>query len=170
MTWDAYRRRKIVVSEVLAIADADAGVTLADAVAAVPEAREAYPDDALLLLDIQIRWATELGTRLDVLVGDGADTPEIGVINAWCDAAAALPGARRLLDAGRHLPEMAKAIEKENEILARAAGVPAMSPTLLDRGQEIADSARDQAVLPEIAPAPAEVPNLFTRLRNALAA
>jgi len=170
MTWDAYHRRKSIVSDVLAIADADASVTLDSALDAVPGAREVYSDPTLLLLDVQLRWSSALSAHLDELVGDGADTPEIGVVNAWVDTASGLPGARRLLDAHRGAPEMARAVEKENELLARAAGVPAMSPTLVDQGREIADSARDLAVLPEIASAPEPQPSLFSRLRSALAA
>ncbi|GAA1738067.1 hypothetical protein [Aeromicrobium alkaliterrae] len=170
MTWDAYRRRKSVVADVLATADADATVTIESALAAVPGAEEVYPDPSLLLLDVQLLWTSALSTRLDLLVGDGADTPEIGVINAWVDTAAALPGARRLLDEHRTSATLARAVAKENELLARAAGVPAMSPTLVGRGQEIADAARDQAVLPEIVPLPVAGPSLLERLRNALAA
>ncbi|MFT4189029.1 MAG: hypothetical protein QM621_10675 [Aeromicrobium sp.] len=168
MTWDAYRRRKTVVQEILTVADADTDATLDSVLRAVPEAREVYPDTTLLLLDIQLRWASELNTRLDNLAGDGADTPQIGVIDAWVDAAAALPGARRLLDEARDLPEMAKAIAKEDEILARAAGVPALSPDLVEQGHEIAESARERSVLPEIHPAPA--PTLLQRLRYVMAA
>ena len=78
--------------------------------------------------------------------------------------------ASGLLDRHRGTPVLQKAVAKENELLARAAGVPAMSPSLVDRGREIADSARDLAVLPEIAPAAEPQPSLLTRLRNALAA
>lgn len=170
MTWDAYRRRKTIVTDVLAIADADATMTLDAALDAVPGARDVYPDPHLLLLDVQLRWSSALSTRLDQLVGDGDDTPEMGVVNAWVDTAALLPGARRLLDLHRGAPVLRKAVTKENELLARAAGVPAMSPTLAGRGREIADLARDVAVLPEIAPAAAAQPSLLTRLRNALAA
>lgn len=170
MTWDAYRRRKTIVTDVLAIADADATVTIDEALDSVPGARDVYPDAHLLLLDVQLRWASALSTRLDQLVGEGDDTPEIGVVNAWVDTAAGLPGARRLLDRHRGTPVLARAVAKENELLARAAGVPAMSPSLVDRGREIADSARDVAVLPEIAPAAEPQPSLLTRLRNALAA
>ncbi len=170
MTWDAYRRRNTIITTVLASADADASVTLDSALAAQPDAREVYPDPMLALLDIQLRWSAALSTRLDVLVGAGADTPEIGVVNAWIDTAAAMPGARRLLDAGRQAPEMAKAIDKENTLLACVAGVPAMAPTLLEQGRAIAEQARDQSVLPEIAAAPADNLSFLHRLRNALAA
>lgn len=170
MTWDAYHRRKTIVTDVLAIADADATTTLDAAMKAVPGSGDVYPDSHLLLLDVQLRWASALSARLDQLVGDGDDTPEIGVVNAWVDTASGLPGARRLLDQHRGAPVLRKAVAKENELLARAAGVPAMSPSLGDRGREIADSARDLAVLPEIAPAAETQPSLLTRLRNALAA
>ncbi|WP_229055099.1 hypothetical protein [Aeromicrobium sp. Leaf350] len=170
MTWDAYHRRKSIVADVLAIADADATATIESALASVPGADEVYPDHHLLLLDVQLRWSSALSTRLDLLVGDGADTPEIGVINAWIDTAAALPGARRLLDQHRESDTLARAVEKENEFLARAAGVPAMSPGLAGRGREIVDAARDQSVLPEIVPLPVAPPSLLERLRNALAA
>lgn len=170
MTWDAYHRRKNIVTDVLAIADADATVTLDAALDAVPGSRDVYPDAHLLLLDVQLRWASALSARLDQLVGEGDDTPEIGVVNAWVDTAAGLPGARRLLDRHRGTPVLAKAVAKENELLARAAGVPAMSPSLGDRGREIADSARVVAVLPEIAAATEPSPSLLTRLRNVLAA
>lgn len=170
MTWDAYRRRKSALQGVLAVADARTFITVPEAIAAVPGARDAFPHDTDLLFDLQLLWSTRLSTRLDVLVGDGADTPEIGVIQAWVDTAAVLPGTRRLLDAHRHEPALAKARAKEEALLARAAGVPAMSSELLERGREIKDAARHRAILPRITPAEPETPNLLTRLRNALAA
>lgn len=170
MTWDAYSRRKSVLQDVLAVADARTFITVPEAIAAVPGAREAFPQDTDLLFDLQLLWSTRLSARLDTLVGDGAETPEIGVIQAWVDTAAVLPGTRRLLDAHRHEPALAKARAKEEALLARAAGVPAMSSQLLDRGREIKDAARHRAVLPRITPAAPASPNLLTRLRNALAA
>lgn len=170
MTWDTYNRRKNALHEVLAVANRRSDISVADALDSVPGARDAFTSEDEFLLDAQMYWASQLSGQLELLVGTGADTPEVGVISAWVATAATAPGARRLLDAHADHPALAKAFQKEEEIIARAAGVPAMSPRLLERGRAIADAAREQVVLPELAPVAEESPSLLSRLRSALAA
>lgn len=170
MTWDAYHRRKTALQQILSLADASAEVTAATALAQVDPAGDAYADVEALMFDVQMFWSAQLSAQLEMVVGPGAETPELAVISAWTAAAAVAPGARRLLDAAAHAPALAKAFAKEDELLARAAGVPVMSPDLLARGREIGESAREQAVLPEIAPEADEPVSLIGWLRSQLAA
>lgn len=170
MTWGNHHQRRDAMMKILAVADAHESITLDTAFDAVPEAREAFDEPFELLYDVQMYWSSQLSTQLDRLVGEGAETPEIGVVDAWVDAAALAPGARRLLDAHADDPRLAKAMLKQDELLARAAGVPAMSPRLLDRGREITATARAASVLPTIAPVPERPVSLVDRLRSAFAA
>jgi hypothetical protein len=155
---------------ILTLADSRSDITLDDALDSVPGAREVFADPIEVLFDIQMFWTSQLTTQLDRLVVEGAETPEIGVISAWVDAAVLVPGARRLLDAHADDPRLAKAHQKQDELIARAAGVPVMSRHLLARGREITESARSAEVLPEIAILPERPATLLDRLRSALAA
>lgn len=171
MTWDAYNRRKTALHDVLAVADRHRELSADEVLDRVPGARAAFGTADDLLFDVQMYWASQLSGQMEILVGTGAETPEIGVISAWVNTAATTPGARALLDANIDNPALAKAFAKEDEIIARAAGVPAMSPDLLDHGRRIVDTARDQAVYPDITESVAtDSPSIIARLRNALAA
>ncbi|WP_050760881.1 hypothetical protein [Aeromicrobium marinum] len=170
MTWDAYHLRKAALQQILAVADATSEITADSALDAVPGAREAFHDADALLFDVQMYWSAQLSNQLEQLVGPGAETPEIGVVSAWVNAAAIAPGARRILDSALDNEALARAFEKEDELIARAAGVPVMSPNLLERGREIGRTARRSAVLPEIAPAEPAPVTILSWLRNTLAA
>ena len=170
MTWDAYNRRKTALRTALEVADRDRTTTASDLLAAVPEAREAFDDDAHLLLDVQLAWFQRLSGTLDRLGAESDESPETVAVSAWASAAAEMPGARALLDAEADRPELRKALAKERALLAAAAGVSPQSPRLAaDRGAHIIDLAREVTVLPE----PVELDarrSLMDRLRSALAA
>jgi hypothetical protein len=160
MTWDAYNRRKPVLREVLALADRRRDLTVDDVFTTVPEAREVFDDATDLLLDVQLLWFQRLNGQMELQLTEGDDTSEMTAIAAWISAAEAMPGARALLDASAHRPELAKAFGLERAFLAEASGVP---------GQRIVEAARSAA---------SDVPveresrpqGFMTRLRGALAA
>ena len=161
MTWDAYNRRKPVLREVLALADRRRDeLTVDDVFTAVPEAREVFDDATDLLLDVQLMWFQRLNGQMELQLTEGDDSSEMTAITAWISAAEAMPGARALLDANAHRPELAKAFGLERAFLAEASGVP---------GQQIVDAARDAAGT-EPATADDRPQGFIGRLRDALAA
>lgn len=172
MTWDAYNRRKEVLREVLVVADRQRNsITATELLDTVDGAREAYATDTDLLLDIQMTWFQRLSGRMDQLLAEGVDSPEVMAVQAWVDAAGQMPGARSLLDAHVADPTFARAFAKEHGLLAASAGVPANHPHFTDRGQRIQDSARESVVYPTPVDVDGHDPRgLIARLRSAMAA
>jgi hypothetical protein len=169
MTWDAYNRRKPVLRDVLALADQRRDITVDEVFEQIPEAAEVFHDAADLLLDIQMLWFQRLSGQLELQLSEGHDGPELTAINAWMAAAAAMPGARALLDTNLRRPEMAPALAHENRFMAIAAGVPDQHPDLESRGRFVVEKARDAVVYDH--PEKEQVTNgLMARLRHALAA
>ena len=172
MTWDAYNRRKEALREVLAIADRrreDAHAT--ELLNDVEGAKLAFVNEAELLLDVQMTWYQRLSGQLDRTLSVGAKDLETFTIDAWTEAAAAMPGARALLDANADMPELQKAFAKELEFLGRSAGIPGNDPDLIGHGQRIKETAKEGVVhIREIPAIPDTPAGLFARIREALAA
>ncbi len=169
MTWDAYNRRTPVLREVLAVADRRRDITVDEAIESVPEARHVFDDPTDLLLDVQMRWFQRLSGQMEMHLTAGSDDPEQTAIDAWQAAAAAMPGARTLLDTNLRRPEMAKALGHENRFMAIAAGVPDEHPELEARGRFVVEKARD-TVAYDPSGKDAVDSGLMARLRHALAA
>jgi hypothetical protein len=169
MTWDAYNRRTPVLREILAIADRRRDLTVDEAFESVPEARQIFDDATDLLLDVQMRWFQRLSGQMELHLTEGADDPEQTAIDAWQAAAAAMPGARTLLDTNLRRPEMAKALAHENRFMAIAAGVPDEHPELEARGRFVVEKARD-TVAYDASDDDGVDSGLMARLRHALAA
>ena len=169
MTWDAYNRRTPVLREVLAVADQRRDITVDEAFEIVPEAKTVFDDTTDLLLDVQMRWFQRLNGQLELHLTEGSDDPEQTAIDAWKAAAAAMPGARTLLDTNLRRPEMAKALAHESRFMAIAAGVPDQHPELDARGRFVVEKARDSVVYDQSATRAANS-GLMARLRHALAA
>ncbi|WP_067855659.1 MULTISPECIES: hypothetical protein [Aeromicrobium] len=174
MTWDAYNRRKSALREVLQLADRRREDTADQLLDATPGAREAFGDELSLLFDVQMAWYQRLSGQLDRTVLEG-DAPATVAVEAWVAAAAAMPGARALLDAHRDRPELAKAFAKEQALLAVSAGVSSWHPDLLGQGERIVAEARDRAVHAPVDTLPSRdgegrASAFIARLRNALAA
>jgi hypothetical protein len=169
MTWDAYNRRTPVLREVLAVADRRRDITVEEAIESVPEAQHVFDDATDLLLDVQMRWFQRLSGQMELQLTEGADDPEQTAIDAWKAAAAAMPGARTLLDTNLRRPEMAKALAHENRFMAIAAGVPDEHPELESRGHFVVEKARDTADYGQSGEDEANS-GLMARLRHALAA
>ncbi|MGH3457936.1 hypothetical protein [Aeromicrobium sp.] len=170
MTWDAYNRRKPVLRDVLAIADRRRDITADEAFEIVPEAKNVFSGTTDLLLDAQLLWFQRLNGQMERQLTEGSNTsPEATAIDAWHAAAAAMPGARTLLDTNLRRPEMAKALANEHSFVAIAAGVPDEHPELEARGRFVVEKARDTMVydLPTEGEATS---GLMARLRHALAA
>ncbi len=104
MTWDAYNRRKSALRGVLQLADRRREDTADELLDATPGAREAFGDELSLLFDVQMAWYQRLSGQLDRTVLEG-DAPATVAVEAWVAAAAAMPGARALLDAHRDRPQ-----------------------------------------------------------------
>lgn len=171
MTWDAYHRRKNVLREMLAVADRRPGVTLAELLDTVPDAREAFPTETDALLDLQMAWFQRLSGQLDRLLADESEEPELVPVTAWVSTAAQMPGARALLDAHRDAPGLRKAVAKELAYLAMSAGVSVASPDLTSHGRRIQESARDElAASPPVPVSDAPRQGIIARLRSAIAA
>lgn len=169
MSWDAYHRRKVVLREMLAIADRQRDVTLTELLDTVEGAREAFPAETDLLFDLQMTWFQRLSGQVDRLLEDASESAELVPVTAWVSTAADLPGARALLDAHRDEPALRKAIAKELAYLAMSAGVPVSDVELRVRGQRIQDAARSTVA---VAPAAVDQPRtgFIARLRSAIAA
>ena len=169
MTWDAYNRRKPVLRDVLALADQRRDITVDEVFEQIPEAADVFDGPTDLLLDIQMLWFQRLSGQLEMQLSEGTDGPEMTAINAWMAAAAAMPGARALLDTNLRRPELAAALAHENRFMAIAAGVPDQHPELESRGRFVVEKARDAVVYDH--PEKGQVTNgLMARLRHALAA
>jgi hypothetical protein len=169
MTWDAYNRRSPVLREVLAVADRRRDITVDEAFETVPEAKNVFDDTTDLLLDVQMRWFQRLNGQMELQLTEGSDDPEQTAIDAWKAAAAAMPGARTLLDTNLRRPEMAKALAHESRFMAIAAGVPDEHPELEARGRFVVEKARDTVVYDQSGANQANS-GLMARLRHALAA
>ncbi|MGI9083671.1 MAG: hypothetical protein ACR2FE_00080 [Aeromicrobium sp.] len=172
MTWDAYNRRMPVLREVLAAADRRRDITVDEAFAIVPEAKNVFSDTVDLLLDAQMIWFQRLSGQMELQLSEGSNiSPESTAIDAWQAAAAGMPGARALLDTNLRRPEMAKALAHEHTFMAIAAGVPDEHPELEARGRFVVEKARDTTVYYDDPRADGESTNgLMARLRHALAA
>ena len=171
MTWDAYNRRTPVLREVLAIADRRRDITVTEAFDIVPAAKDVFVDTADLLLAAQMLWFQRLSGQMERHLTEGSEPPQTTAVDAWMTAAAAMPGARALLDANTERPELARALANERAFLATAAGVPAEHPELEKRGQRILDQARDAVVYDQPTTDEASTPDGFIGwLRHALAA
>jgi len=169
MTWDAYNRRTPVLREVLAVADQRRDITVEEAFEIVPEAKTVFDDTTDLLLDVQMRWFQRLNGQMELQLTEGSDDPEQTAIDAWKAAAAAMPGARTLLDTNLRRPEMGKALAHESRFMAIAAGVPDEHPELEARGRFVVEKARDAVVYDQTVANQANT-GLMARLRHALAA
>jgi hypothetical protein len=169
MTWDAYNRRTPVLREILAVADRRRDISVDEAFETVPEAKDVFNDTTDLLLDVQMRWFQRLSGQMELQLTEGSDDPEQTAIDAWQAAAAAMPGARTLLDTNLRRPEMAKALAHESRFMAIAAGVPDEHPELEARGRFVVEKARDTVVFDPSSDGAASS-GLMARLRHALAA
>ena len=169
MTWDAYNRRTPVLREVLAVADQRRDITVEEAFEIVPEAKTVFDDTTDLLLDVQMRWFQRLNGQMELQLTEGSDDPEQTAIDAWKAAAAAMPGARTLLDTNLRRPELAKALAHESRFMAIAAGVPDEHPELEARGRFVVEKARDTVAYDQ-AGTDQTNSGLMARLRHALAA
>lgn len=177
MTWDAYNRRKAALREIFTIVDRRRDLTPTELLDRVDPAREAFDDESLMILEVQLAWFQRLSGTLDRMADDVDGTPEDIAIAAWVDAAAEMPGARALLDA--HLDEeiLTKGLTNERTLMAAVAGVPIQRrDAAAAAGADIIDRARQSAVYPirtdntfdandEARPA-----GLVARLRSVLAA
>jgi hypothetical protein len=170
MTWDAYNRRKPVLREVLAVADRRRDLTVDEAFEIVPEAKNVFADTTDLLLDAQMLWFQHLSGQMERHLTEGSEPPETTAIDAWMAAAAAMPGARALLDANVERPELAKALTHERNFLAEASGVPTQHPDFAERGHRIVDTARDAVVYTPVTDDEPTAGGFMARLRHALAA
>jgi hypothetical protein len=170
MTWDAYHRRKKSLSDMLAIADRQRDVTLAELLDTVSDARAAFADETEVLFELQMTWFQRLSGRVDRLLSEGSVSPEMVAVTAWVDTAADLPGARALLDAHRDEPALRKAFAKELGYLAVSAGVPTRDLDHVAEGRRIQDSARQVVASQPVGPGDAPRPSLMAWLRNAIAA
>jgi hypothetical protein len=170
MTWDAYNRRMPVLREVLAVADRRRDITVDEAFEIVPEAASVFDDTTDLLLDAQMRWFQRLNGQMERQLTEGSESPEMTAIDAWTTAAAAMPGARALLDANIDRPELAKALTHERIFIAKAAGVPEEHPELEARGELVLEKARDSVVYPPQSDEKSAAEGFVARLRHALAA
>jgi hypothetical protein len=170
MTWDSYNRRMPVLREVLAVADRRRDITVDEVFEIVPEAKSVFDDTVDLLLDAQMLWFQRLNGQMERELTEGSESPEMTAIDAWMTAAAAMPGARALLDANADRPELAKAIAHERTFIAKAAGVPDEHPELEARGQVVLDKARDAVAYAPLDEKRPESDGLIARLRHALAA
>jgi hypothetical protein len=170
MTWDAYHRRAHILREMLAIADRQPDITLATLLDTVEGAREAFPTDTDALFELQMTWFRRLSGRMDQILSEGAESPELVPVTAWVSTAADLPGARALLDAHRDEPALRKAFAKELGYLAMATGVPVNDQELRVRGQRIVDAARSAVPDTVAGPADPSRPGLIARLRSVIAA
>ena len=167
MTWDAHHRRTAVLRDVLRAADQQRDVCSADTLLdTVDGAREVFATDVDLLLSIHLAWTQRLSGQLDMALGDGVDDPRSAVVEAWTAAATAMPSARRLLDAGEDVPELAIPVARECVVLARSA---ALHGDLVYEGEQLRARARE-AVVPADANLGSESRSLMARLRDALAA
>ena len=169
MTWDAYNRRTPVLREVLAVADRRRDITVDEAIETVPDAKHVFDDTTDLLLDVQLRWFQRLSGQMELQLTEGAGDPEQTAIDAWTSAAAAMPGARSLLDTNLRRPQMAKALAHESRFMAIAAGVPDEHPELEARGRFVVEKARDAVVYDQSGEGE-DNSRLMARLRHALAA
>ena len=172
MTWDAYNRRKETLRDLLAIADRRRDLTLTELLDTVDEGRNAFANETELLFDLQMAWFQRLSGKLDRLVSESVETPELMAVTAWVDAAGEMPGARALLDAHLDEPALAKAFAKEHAFLAASAGVPMDHPDLTGHGRRIMDSARESAVVVDTETVIDEEPRtgLVAKLRSVIAA
>lgn len=175
MTWDAYNRRKETLRDLLAIADRRRDLTLTELLDSVDEGREVFANETELLFDLQMAWFQRVSGQMDRLVTEGIETPELMAVTAWVNAAAAMPGARTLLDAHLHEPALAKAFAKEQAFLAASAGVPMDHPDLTGHGRRIMDSARESVVVADSVDAESDLDEesrtgLIAKLRSVIAA
>ena len=170
MTWDAYNRRMPVLREVLAVADRRRDITVDEAIEVVPEATSVFDDTTDLLLDAQMLWFQRLNGQMERQLTEGSESPELTAIEAWMTAAAAMPGARALLDANADRPELAKALAHERTFIAKAAGVPDEHPELEARGELVLEKARDAVVYEPLDEERPAGDGFIARIRHALAA
>nr|MCW2727797.1 hypothetical protein [Aeromicrobium sp.] len=170
MTWDAYHRRKVVLREMLAVADRQRDITLTELLDTLDGAREAFPTETDALFELQMAWFQRLSGQMDRLLEEDSVSPGLVPITAWVTTAADLPGARALLDAHRDEPALRKAIAKELAYLAMSAGVPVNAADLRVHGQRIQDTARSTAA--DAPPVAVDQPRagLIARLRGVIAA
>lgn len=175
MTWDAYNRRKSALREVLTIADTRRDLTTTDLLDRVDPQREAFADEAQLLLDAQLVWFQRLSGALDRSTDAVGPTPEESAIAVWTALAAQMPGARALLDAHLDDDVLAKGLANEYVMMAAVSGIPLHHPDAAAHGRRIVAAARERAVYPILGAADetANAPRLtafVSRLKSALAA
>ncbi|WP_110206179.1 hypothetical protein [Nocardioides daejeonensis] len=126
MTWHTFHRRGDVLRAVVNEANLRCdGVLPSD----VPGVSETFADDLDLIGSLQLRWHTALAGHIETALGEQPDDLEEAVMQAWRDAADALPGVRAVLDARRVEPgsdriaaAMLTATAKEHQMLALMAG------------------------------------------------
>lgn len=166
MTWNTYNRRKEILHEVLAIADAHRGESVASLLSALDRPTEITAED--LLCDAQMIWTQQLNGQIDRSAFLGDSSLKDSTIGAWQSAALDRPTLRHLLDDQADADELQPAFAAEHRRLARAAGISPDHAALADLGKQIKDEAVATMVYPEQIPdSPA---SLVTRIRAALAA
>jgi len=176
MTWDAYNRRKSALREVLTIVDRRRDLTTEELLDRVDPRREAFAHTDDLILELQMLWFQRLSGELDRPGADTAETPESSAIDCWVRSAAALPGARSVLDGHLDDPVLAKGVKNERVMMAAASGTPMHHPAAAEHGEQIIGLARERASYPIVddpVPTdgePARTGGFVSRLKSALAA
>lgn len=166
MTWNTYNRRKEILHEVLAIADAHRGESVSSLLSALDRPTDVTAED--VLLDAQMVWAQQLNGQIDRSAFLGDSSLKNAAIGAWQSAALDRPTLRHLLDDHTDVAELQTAYAAEHRVLARAAGIAPDHGALAELGKQIKDEAVATMVYPEQIPdSPA---SLVTRIRAALAA
>ena len=174
MTWKSYHRRGEVLRSVIASVDARCdGVLPMD----VDGVTETFGDELTLLGALQLRWHTRLAGRIERELMSRPVDLEGGVVAAWQQTAAEMPGVRAVIDHYRAEPTsdamaraMATAMAKEHVLLSVMAGASSTGDELaIPAGEEIANRARASYVV-ETTSHRAEPTSLVDRLKAVLAA
>jgi hypothetical protein len=181
MTWDAVHRRGDVLREVADEANRRRDGRLPTD---LPAVSETFPDDADLVLALQLRWHTRLAGQIERALMEEPMELETAVLTAWRRTAAQLAGVRAILDSQRDAPVSAevgealrRADRKDWTLLAAMAGRAGAADAAASRvGRRLEEQAR-AAYRPAAAPRPAapvaddhRPATLLGRLRAHLAA
>ena len=175
MTWKSFHSRGETLRTVIATANVRRDGLLPMDVAGVPET---FGDELSLLATLQLRWHTRLAGYIErELMSEPLDL-EHAVETAWGDAAADLPGVRRILDHYRANPldaamaqAMRKATVKEHMLLATMAGRSSFDDaTAVPVGAEIETRARHSLHGVSTIPVSHKQPSLLDRLKAVVAA
>ncbi|MGH3362182.1 MAG: hypothetical protein ACRDOM_06960, partial [Nocardioides sp.] len=115
-----YHRRAAVLRDVVARLDRGDELTLA------PDELAVFDDHADVLRALHDLWTRRVETRVDLALELGHCSREDGVVRAWREVAAELPGVRRVLDEHADHPALRAHELNEHRLLAVAAGLAAL--------------------------------------------